>query len=52
MRMRLKFAPTRRAGRYIVNTRFAGKPWIVVVEPDEEELLLFVVTAYPREQLP
>ncbi len=45
------FAPARRPGRYIIDTRLAAKPWVVVVEPDEEEQLLFVVTAYPREQL-
>ncbi len=48
----IDYAPARRAGRYAVSTRFAAKPWIVIVEPDEEERLLFVVTAYPREQLP
>ena len=44
--------PARRPGRYIIDTRLAAKPWYVVVQPDEEERLLFVVTAYPREQQP
>ena len=48
----LGFAPASRPGRYTIATRFAAKPWVVVVEPDEEERLLFVVTAYPREQQP
>ncbi len=46
------FAPARRSGRYVINARRAGKPWVVVVEPDEEEGLLFIVTAYRREPLP
>jgi hypothetical protein len=28
-----------------------GRPWIVVLEPDRDDQLLFVVTAYPRSQL-
>jgi hypothetical protein len=36
-------------GRFVVETRFRGRPWEVVVEPDEVEHLLVVVTAYPVE---
>jgi hypothetical protein len=36
-------------GRFIVETRHAGKPWQVIVEPDEEDFLLVIVTAYPVE---
>ncbi|MEQ8764837.1 MAG: DUF4258 domain-containing protein [Planctomycetota bacterium] len=32
-------------GRII--SRFAGRPWEVIVEPDEHDQLLVVVTAYP-----
>ena len=35
--------------RFVVETRFRAGPWEVVVEPDEEEHLLVVVTAYPVE---
>jgi hypothetical protein len=41
--------PARRPGRWIVHTRHAGSPWIVVVEPDPALELLLIVTAYPRE---
>jgi hypothetical protein len=44
--------PARRPGRYLVRTRRSGDPWIVVVEPDAEDQLLLIVTAYPREDRP
>jgi hypothetical protein len=40
----------RRPGRYPARTRHAGVPWIDVLEPDVDDRLLFVVTAYPVEQ--
>lgn len=36
-------------GRFVVETRFRSRPWEVVVEPDEVEHLLVVVTAYGVE---
>jgi len=39
---------SRRHGRWLVSTRFRGKPWVVVVEPDPDEQITYVVTAYPR----
>jgi hypothetical protein len=36
-------------GRFIILTRFQGKPWKVVVEPDEALHQLDVVTAYPAD---
>jgi hypothetical protein len=36
-------------GRFALETRFRARPWEVVVEPDEVEPLLMVVTAYPVE---
>ena len=36
-------------GRFVIETRFHGKNWEVVVEPDEVEHLLVVVTAYGVE---
>jgi hypothetical protein len=36
-------------GRFVIEARFKGKPWEVVVEPDELEHLLVVVTAYSVE---
>lgn len=41
--------PATRPGRWLVRTRHAGRPWVVVLEPDEADKLLFVVTAYERE---
>jgi hypothetical protein len=40
----------RRPGRFIGRTRLRDRPWIVVLEPDTEERVIFVVTAYRREQ--
>ena len=37
-------------GRYVVETRHAGRSWDVIVEPDEMRHLLVVITAYPLEQ--
>lgn len=33
--------------RWLIEARFKGRDWEVVVEPDEERALLVVVTAYP-----
>jgi hypothetical protein len=35
------------AGRFIVETQHGGAEWEVVVEPDEDDHWLVVVTAYP-----
>jgi hypothetical protein len=43
-----RIAPARRPGRFVATTRRGAQPWVVVLEPDEDEQLLFVVTAYPR----
>lgn len=34
-------------GRWIIETRHERHPWHVIVEPDEFETLLVVITAYP-----
>jgi hypothetical protein len=36
-------------GRFVIETRFRGRRWEVVVEPDEVEHLLVVVTAFGVE---
>ena len=41
--------PARRPGRYLVSTRFQGRGWTTVLEPDPQDQLVFVVTAYPNE---
>jgi len=40
--------PSRRPGRWIVRSQLADRPWVVIVEPDPDERMLMVVTAYPR----
>lgn len=42
-------APGARQGRWIVTTSLGGRPWTVVVEPDFDDRVIFVVTAYERE---
>ncbi|MGH9341984.1 MAG: hypothetical protein ACRD1R_20955 [Acidobacteriota bacterium] len=34
-------------GRWVIETRHAGRRWEVIVEPDGELRLLVVVTAFP-----
>jgi len=50
LRLMLEHASSYRAGvsegRFTVETRLRGRAWEVVVEPDEVEHLLVVVTAY------
>jgi hypothetical protein len=36
-------------GRFVIETRFRRRKWEVIVEPDEVEHLLVVVTAYGVE---
>lgn len=37
-------------GRWVIETQRRGKRWEVIVEPDREEMLLVVLTAYPIER--
>jgi Domain of unknown function (DUF4258) len=39
-----------RRGRWTVQTRYEDRPWVVVVEPDWDERLLYVVTVYPKDR--
>lgn len=41
------FRPSAHAGRFIIETTHDGTPWELVVEPDELDQLLVVVTAFP-----
>lgn len=34
-------------GRWIIETQHKRHPWEIIVEPDEVEKLLVVITAYP-----
>jgi hypothetical protein len=40
------FVPSQTAGRYIVHSTFGKEQWRIVVEPDDEEHALIVVTAW------
>ena len=33
-------------GRWIIETRHRNRNWVVIVDPDDEEQLLVVITAY------
>jgi hypothetical protein len=33
--------------RFVIETRHGGRDWEVIVEPDQAEALLVIVTAYP-----
>ena len=35
------------AGRWAIASRHGGQPWEIIVEPDEVEQVLVVITAYP-----
>ena len=37
-------------GRWIIETRHRRRGWHVIVEPDPDEQLLVVITAYPGER--
>jgi hypothetical protein len=34
-------------GRWAIASRHCGRPWEIIVEPDEGERVLVVITAYP-----
>jgi hypothetical protein len=33
-------------GRWAIETRHAGKDWVVIIEPLSDEMILLVITAY------
>ena len=47
-----KFVPAHHPGRWVIHTRHAGQSWRVVVEPDPDDQILMIVTAYPEEVRP
>lgn len=40
------FRPNVVDGRFMIDVRHQGSPWIVIVEPDAEAMLLVVVSVY------
>jgi hypothetical protein len=45
----LGFRPDDEPGRWVIETRHGGRPWEVIVEPNQPERRLLVITAYPAE---
>lgn len=41
------FEPDTIEGRYVIQTQHRHNDWKIIVEPDEEDHLLVVVTAFP-----
>ncbi len=41
-----RLEPSEASGRFLVYTRHAGQPWIVVVEPETDTRRLAVITAF------
>ena len=44
-----RVSPARRPGRWLIHTQHSGQPWVVVAEPDPQDQMLMIVTAYPDE---
>lgn len=42
--------PGRVEGRFEASTRHTGRPWVVILEPDEQDRVLYVVTAFPEDR--
>ena len=38
-------------GRSVIEAQHAGRPWEVIVEPDDVRQLLVVITAYPVNEI-
>ena len=39
---------SRRSGRWLISTHLGDAPWVIVVEPDLDDQIMYVVTAYPK----
>lgn len=37
-------------GRFVIQTHHSSRPWHVIIEPDGDDRLLVIVTAYPVER--
>jgi hypothetical protein len=44
------FRPDVVEGRFVIASRRTGRGWEIIVEPDFEESLLVVITAYPIDR--
>ena len=45
------YAPDIVEGRWAIKAHHRRRPWEIIVEPDNEQELLVVITAYPIEKL-
>ena len=43
-------SPSRRPGRWLISTRLRHTPWTVVVEPNADDQVIYVITAFPRNR--
>ena len=43
--------PSKRKGRWVIETRFRRNLWKVIVEPDPDNEVLVVVTVHPVETM-
>jgi hypothetical protein len=50
LQMAAGYRPDVVEGRFVVDTKHGSRRWEVIVEPDREESLLVVVTAYPVDR--
>ena len=46
-----QYSPDIAEGRWVIRAWHQGRNWEVIVEPDFDQQLLVVVTAYPAEEL-
>lgn len=44
------YRPSAIEGRFVIASRYDGKDWEIVVEPDEPSQHLLVIKAYAKEQ--
>jgi hypothetical protein len=45
-----ELVPARQLGRFLAQASHGGRPWTVVLEPDPDDQVLFVVTAFPLDE--
>jgi hypothetical protein len=42
-------AASRHPGRWLIFTHLGEHPWVVVVQPDQDDHITYVITAYSKE---
>jgi hypothetical protein len=41
-----RLSPARRAGRWLARVHFRRRAWVIVLEPDPTEQIVYVITVY------